>query len=263
MAELVHDLAPGANIAFATAQGGQANFANNIVALSSAGSNIIVDDVFYFAEPAYQDGVIAQAVNQVVTAGKTYFSSAGNQGHNGWEAAYADSGVDRTWSGFTENLAQLRTGVNGHFLPVTIAAGATMTVTLHWDQPSNSVSPGHSPTNDLDLGLYQADGTTLIATSLAANPGGNPFEAIQVVNHGAIAATANIAVGLFSGTAPASMKIVAYGGTLGASTLNTNDGTVVGHAAATGSISVGAARYSQTPENGVARHCSNHSRQWA
>jgi hypothetical protein len=52
MAELVHEIAPGASILFATANGGQAGFAHNIIALAQAGAKVIVDDVGYFAEPA-------------------------------------------------------------------------------------------------------------------------------------------------------------------------------------------------------------------
>jgi len=40
---------------------------------------VITDDVFYFAEPFYQDGIVAQAVNTVKGMGVSYFSSAGNQ----------------------------------------------------------------------------------------------------------------------------------------------------------------------------------------
>jgi hypothetical protein len=45
MAQLVHDLAPGASIAFASAFNSFAGFASNIVALKNAGANVIVDDV--------------------------------------------------------------------------------------------------------------------------------------------------------------------------------------------------------------------------
>ena len=78
MAQIVHDLAPGAKILFATAEGGPDVFADNIRALASAGADIIVDDFTYFNEPAYQDGVIAKAVNDVRAAGVDYFSSAAN-----------------------------------------------------------------------------------------------------------------------------------------------------------------------------------------
>jgi len=81
MLEIVHDLAPGAQLFFASAFGGSASFATNIVALKNTyGCDIIVDDVTYFAEGAFQDGVIAQAVNTVKAAGTLFFSSAGNSG---------------------------------------------------------------------------------------------------------------------------------------------------------------------------------------
>src|SRR5262249_13310023 len=54
MAQIVHDLAPGARLAFATANGGEAAFAANITGLVNAGAKVIVDDVGYFSEPMYQ-----------------------------------------------------------------------------------------------------------------------------------------------------------------------------------------------------------------
>lgn len=51
MLEIVHDLAPGAELYFATAFGGQASFADNIEALCEAGADVIVDDVFYSWKP--------------------------------------------------------------------------------------------------------------------------------------------------------------------------------------------------------------------
>ena len=78
MAQIVHDLAPGANLAFATAFNGMLDFADNIRALKAAGSKVIVDDVSYFDEPYFQDGPVSVAVNQVTNQGVTYFSSAAN-----------------------------------------------------------------------------------------------------------------------------------------------------------------------------------------
>ena len=43
MLEIVHDLAPGADLYFATASGGQARFAENVEALCEAGADVIVD----------------------------------------------------------------------------------------------------------------------------------------------------------------------------------------------------------------------------
>lgn len=81
MLEIVHDLAPGTALYFATAFGGEAVFAQNIVALWNAGCDVIVDDVRYFTEPVFQDGIVAQAVEQISRSGALYFSSAGNSGN--------------------------------------------------------------------------------------------------------------------------------------------------------------------------------------
>jgi hypothetical protein len=91
MCQIVHDVAPKSRIGFATAFGGEVGFANNIRALAALpgyekdsaiqqgfAAHVICDDVSYLNEPMFQDGIIAQAVNQVVAAGKTYCSSAAN-----------------------------------------------------------------------------------------------------------------------------------------------------------------------------------------
>ncbi|MGH8569976.1 MAG: hypothetical protein ACREXU_18715, partial [Gammaproteobacteria bacterium] len=74
MMEIIHDVAPAASQAFHTAFNGQADFAQGIVDLATAGAKVINDDVIYFAEPFYQDGIVAQAVNTVKGMGVAYFS---------------------------------------------------------------------------------------------------------------------------------------------------------------------------------------------
>ena len=78
MAQIVHDLAPGAAIDFATADGGEAVFAKHIKDLASAGADVIVDDIAYFGEPFFQDGPVAVAASEVEAEGVTYLSAAGN-----------------------------------------------------------------------------------------------------------------------------------------------------------------------------------------
>ncbi len=81
MLQVIHDLAPKAQLFFATAAVSEAGFAANIQTLRNTyHCNIICDDVFYFDEPAFQDGIVAQAVDAVTASGALYFSSAGNSG---------------------------------------------------------------------------------------------------------------------------------------------------------------------------------------
>ena len=70
MLQIVHDIAPGASLAFATAFGGRPCFADNIRALANAGAKVIADDIIYFSEPMYQDGIIAKADQRRHRAGR-------------------------------------------------------------------------------------------------------------------------------------------------------------------------------------------------
>jgi Subtilase family/Abnormal spindle-like microcephaly-assoc'd, ASPM-SPD-2-Hydin len=114
MLEIVYDLAPGADLYFATAVTSAAQFATNIQSLADAGCNVIVDDVTYFAEGVFQDGIIAQAVNSVTASGVLYFSAAGNSGN-------VDSGTSGTWEGDFN-------GTGATIPPINTAEGKTVTV---------------------------------------------------------------------------------------------------------------------------------------
>ena len=95
MLEIVHDLAPGAELFFADGGGGRAQMAQNIEALCAAGADVIVDDIGYLRASAFQDDVISQAVSAAVANGCYYFSAAGNGGNLNdgtagvWEGDYA------------------------------------------------------------------------------------------------------------------------------------------------------------------------------
>ena len=69
MLQIVHDVAPKAKLAFATAFVSKMGFADNIRKLrTDAHCSVIVDDIIYTEEPMFSDGIIAQAVDDVVTS---------------------------------------------------------------------------------------------------------------------------------------------------------------------------------------------------
>jgi hypothetical protein len=61
MLQIVHDVAPGASRVFATAALGQAAFAQSIADWrTTGGADMIVDDLLDFAEPFFQEGIVAR-----------------------------------------------------------------------------------------------------------------------------------------------------------------------------------------------------------
>ena len=112
MLEIAHDLAPGAELYFAEGfYSGGAQFAANIEALCEAGADVIVDDIKYFDEPAFQDGIIAQGVNAAVANGCYHFSAAGNAGN-------LTNGTSGVWEGDFVEGSEVRDGdgvLLGHF----------------------------------------------------------------------------------------------------------------------------------------------------
>ena len=95
MLEIMHDVAPEPqNWLFIRANLGQANFAQGIQDLADRGCQVIADDVIYFAEPFFQDGIIAQSVDLAKKKGVAYFSSAGNQSLRSYEYNFQPSDVE-------------------------------------------------------------------------------------------------------------------------------------------------------------------------
>ncbi|MEO5822040.1 MAG: S8 family serine peptidase [Vicinamibacteraceae bacterium] len=97
MLEIVHDVAPGAALAFCPGFGdsGQQGLADAVTwlateAFGGKGADVIVDDLAYLTEPFFQDGVIAQAVDAAAAHGVSYFSSAGNSADAHYEHVYSD-----------------------------------------------------------------------------------------------------------------------------------------------------------------------------
>jgi subtilisin family serine protease len=159
MLEIVHDLAPDADLYFATAWDGMADFAAQIIALADAGCRVIVDDITYFAESPFQDDILSQAVNTVTDRGVFYFSSAGNSGNLNdgesgvWEGDY--NGIN--YDGLKIPCESIHDfGNNEPFNTITDTCGV---VTLHWADPLGGSS------NDYDLYLIDATGTSIVAVS--------------------------------------------------------------------------------------------------
>ncbi len=192
MAQIVHDLAPKATIRFATAFSTEAEFANNIRALAAAGARVIVDDISYFAEPMYQDGVVAKAISDVTADGAIHFSSAGNSNRilggnnvNSYEAlAYRPTTCPAVIAGLTPVEAR---PVDCHDFDAGAGTDSTYGFThsgsarwiLGWNEPQFGIQ------TDLDLFLLNGSGTTRLATSARDSVSeGTAFESLSGTANG-------------------------------------------------------------------------------
>lgn len=194
MLEIVHDLAPGAQLYFATALGSEANFANNIQQLRAAGCNIIVDDELYNDESPFQDATVAQAVNAATANGVLYFSSANNAGNKDegtsgtWEGDFSDGGQAPpplpSTAGRIHNFAS---GVNAN---TVLAGGSQLRVDLFWSDPLGA------STNDYDVYVLDSTLSSVVASSTGSQTGTqDPYEHLDTLSSGE-----NIVIVKFSGT---------------------------------------------------------------
>jgi hypothetical protein len=275
MLQMAHDVAPGASLAFHTAGSGEADFANGIVALASAGAKVEADDIGYPDEPFFQDGLIAQAVDQVQSQGVAYFSAAGNDAKNSYETTAPSYSAPVTSGPETgESLLQFTAAGQpaASSLSVNLPElfpGEFIYIVLQWDQPyvtgtpTDANSPGAS--SQLDLCITGASGgnEVLGATTSSSNTcsglnalGSDPNQILLVgvpanaAGHSP-ATTINITVGLGAGSvSPGRIKLAVDDDGAGA-VINpvyaTNSPTSQGHPGAAGAIAVGAAFYFDTP----------------
>lgn len=250
MMQIVHDVAPGASQVFHSAFNGAAAFANGIVALATAGgADIITDDVIYLAEPMFQDGEIAQAVDTVNGLGVTYFSSAGNSASKSYEAGFVDSGE----SGYRRNYTRHDfdpTEYIDTMQAVTIPNNQEVTFVLQWQDPAFSVSGSPGAATDMDIYLYNEAGSFALAGSSDNNIGGDPVEVFSYRNDSGVDQTYQITIEHVRGPFPDKIKYVYYG-SMGIQEYPTNSSTLYGHANAAGAIATGAARYDRTPAFGT------------
>lgn len=158
MGELVHDIAPGASMAFHSAFLGSSEFAAGIDRLRAQGCTVIVDDVFYLNEPVFQEGVIAQAARRAVENGVPFFSAVGNDANRSLLRTFNDANPSVDDEEVIPSGNDFHIWDNGTpFLPVTVLPFNSTSIALHWNQPFERLGEGAQ----VDLDLYLVGAPTL------------------------------------------------------------------------------------------------------
>lgn len=241
MLQIIHDIAPGAELAFRTGYLGELDMARGIRELANAGTHIIVDDLSYITEPFFRDGVISQTIDSVVSEGHTFFSSAGNFGRASYEADFNSAAAPATINGTAHDFS----GDGDIFQSVLLPEG-DYTLVLQWDD--NSDPSMNTTTTDLDLFLSDDAGFSLLGFN-RENVGGFPIEVVPFSVIGD-SVQANVVIARASGNVPVHFKYILFRGGSQFKMLEYGDGgssTIVGHPNAAGAISVGAVRFDKNP----------------
>ncbi len=259
MAQIVHDLAPGAALSFATAFSGEPAFAQRIEDLAAAGADVIADDVIYFEEPFFQDGPVAAAVNRVAGEGVAYFSAAGNENIRignkdvaSWQGQFAGTGscpagVPHYASPDQFDCAAFD-GASDNGFAITVRGHGSLLIDLQWAEPWYGVE------SDFDAYLVDAAGNELTGGE-QDNPGVSekPVELLSWENPKETSQTVRLAVKRYSGSASPQLKFVLLqnGGNdvlateyPDSSAFATVGPAIFGHSGAAGAVSVGAVPYS-------------------
>lgn len=167
MLEIVHSIAPGAELMFAAAGDDAEQMAHNIKVLAKNKCKIIVDDFELFNQSPFQDDEIAQAVNKVTAQGVLYITSAGNQGNT-------YSGSSGAWEGYFRAGRVLPDGAtmhvfepgdqNGEFNMILGECGrenrVRVDVYLYWNDPVPQIGCCKDPAglSDYKIWAYDSNG---------------------------------------------------------------------------------------------------------
>ncbi|HKK42527.1 MAG TPA: hypothetical protein VJ963_08980, partial [Bacteroidales bacterium] len=238
MLQIVHDIAPGADLAFRTGYIDPSDMAAGIDELADAGCNVIVDDITYITEPFFRDSPISQAIDSVTAGGVSYFSAAGNFGTKSYSAVFTPY-TGKSVRGIAGTPHDF--GGGDIYQSISLVEGDYIIV-LQWDDDSNAK-------NDYDIYLSDVSGTTLFGFN-RDNLGKEPIEILPFTVKGGNATT-NIVISRAAGTDNSRLKYVVFRGDISINEYNTGTSTIVGHADAEGANTVGAVKYDNTPYYGV------------
>ncbi len=226
MLEIIHDLAPGASLLFATAFNGQASFASNIIALRDAGADVIVDDVRYFQEAVFQDDDVADAIDTVTADGALFFSSVGNEGN-------VDSGTGGVWEGDFASSGTMQQGGLAHDFGGGVTGNRLtrdppFSIFLQWSDPLGASG------NDYDLFLLDSTMSSVVASSTDTQNGND--DPLEIIDSFSRVDTGNHLVVVRDSGQSRFLHLNVFRGELDVSTL----GQVSAHPGAAGAIGVGA-----------------------
>ncbi|MEM0983448.1 MAG: S8 family serine peptidase [Planctomycetota bacterium] len=234
--EIIHDVAPGADIIFHSAFNNpvtglqEDSLAFAIDACVAAGADVIIDDIGFLFTPLFADGSASDAIERAELAGVTYVSAAGNAGSN--------ATFDEISFTFDPNLSR---DVFDRSLEIEVLPGRTATVLVQWAQTGQS-----SMISSIDIDAFLFDSATGQAVDASGfpQPAAIPVEAVQVTNQFSFVREYTVELRRFTGpNSGGVLRMVVLNGAI-SSTINTagvelDPFSIFGHPLSDAAITVG------------------------
>ena len=202
--EIVHDLAPGAALAF-YGPSTSVDMANGINALAGAGARVAMDDLSFFFEPKFEDGLIAETVRSFATGGRVYVSSAGNRAQQHYRATYTPVTGQNFPDGDYPAVHNYAPGSIDIGNTLVVPPSCSLTVVLQWNNRFGAAS------DDFDLFIARTSDFVVVASSTEFQTGTqDPLEAASFTNSTGSPVTVFIAVSEFQLVSPPASLILDY-----------------------------------------------------
>jgi autotransporter-associated beta strand protein len=255
MLEIVHDLAPAAELYFSGPRTGL-EMVDSINWLVGQGCSVIVDDLSFAlgsSDPFFSDGAIANAASSAVNSGVSYVSAAGNwqRAYDGqiwgdarshWQGDFVDAGSG--WNNFNP------TGNTSIGNGLVVYPNGEVTAALQWSDAWGGSA------NDYNLYLVTGSGSVLAYSANPQTGSGLPWEGFWWKNFGTSPQVAYLAIQHASGAARELEVFVRA--TISTALQYTSDDSLVEQNAAVGVINVAAIDSADSPNYNTIEPFSSH-----
>jgi hypothetical protein len=217
--EVVHDVAPGAQLAFANADTDLAF--NQAVNFLASTNDVVVDDLGFYGFPYDGTSTVsantASALNNNSNRIRAYVTAGGNGADGHYIGSYVDSGVDvsnipgvvdtghaHRFQGTSNTTDVLGLGAQPHDV-LTLPTNGEVVIFLTWDDPFGGSR------NDYDLYLVRQSTNQVVARSIDPQVGTqDPIEAVDFTNTGALDTFQIIVQNVENAAAPRTLNLFLF-----------------------------------------------------
>ncbi|MDH3321991.1 MAG: S8 family peptidase [Flavobacteriaceae bacterium] len=171
MAQIIHDIAPGAHIGFHTGSLSPRIFQLAIDEFDALGYNLIVDDLTFITEPFFKKSNIVLAIENFASKpGNMHFTAAGNFGKIAYQSVF-DSSTNTPSTNF------LTAGSLAHVFGINPEDGSQdvmqkistkegiYTIVLQWYEDQASQENNAGAATDLDINIVDVQGNLLVGNN--------------------------------------------------------------------------------------------------